>query len=206
MNSLIEQLKNCKNEHELEGFLNQNINEVYDFFSNSDFIELSIFRSDIERYITHNLKKLVALDFENEFNLIFISLLLDICERFEFQMSFQRLYNSLKSKNYNFGERIEAASLYLIGIRNIEGYVNIVDNFLKKLSTAFSLEDDTEYRVIHTFINYYAQVVHNFSNDNLLKVSEIRNIIIERSKIEEFSFLRNEIVITVLNIDISDNI
>lgn len=206
MNSLIEQLRNCKNEHELEEFLNQNINEVYDFFSNSNFIGLSVFRSDIERYITQNIRKLVALNFENEYNFIFISLLLDICERFEFQMPFQRLYNLLKSKEYNFGERIEAASLYLIGIRTIEDYIKIIDNFLNKLSIANSLEEDTEYKVIHTFINYYAQVVHNFSNDNLRKVSEIRSIIIEKSKIENFSFLRNEVVITVLNIDVSDNI
>ncbi|MBK9355174.1 MAG: hypothetical protein IPN09_14775 [Bacteroidetes bacterium] len=132
----------------------------------------------------------MSIDLSNNNNLAFLSILLDISERFEFTLQFQRLYNSLKIKNYNFGERIEASSLFLIGIRTIQDYQNILDNFILKLSVAFSNEEDSEYKAIHTFINYYSQVVHNFSNNNYEKVCEIRDEIIKKSKQEEFHFCK----------------
>jgi hypothetical protein len=206
MVDLLNELNNCNNAEELENYLSINIDNVYDKFLNTDYVVLNGLKQNIDNFLSQNLRKVTSIDLTNNNNLAFLSLLLDISERFEFKLQFQRIYNSLKSKNYNFGERIEASSLFLIGIRTIQDYQNILDNFISKLSVAYSLEEDSEYKVIHTFINYYSQVVHNFSNNNYEKVCEIRNEIIEKSKFEDFHFLQNETISTVLQLDITNNI
>lgn len=206
MVDLLNELNNCNNAEELESYLSINIDYVYDKFLNTDYVILNGFKLNIDNYLSNNLRKITSIDLSNNNNLAFLSILLDISERFEFKLQFQRIYNTLKSKNYNFGERIEASSLFLIGIRTIQDYQNILDNFISKLSVAYSLEEDSEYKVIHTFINYYSQVVHNFSNNNFEKVCEIRNEIIEKSKFEDFHFLQNETISTILQLDITNNI
>lgn len=206
MIDLLNELNNCKNVEELENFLSINIDNVYDKFLNTDYVVLNGLKQNIDNYLSQNLRTITSIGLTNNNNLAFLSILLDISERFEFTLQFQRIYNSLKSKNYNFGERIEASSLFLIGIRTIQDYQNILDNFISKLSVAYSLEEDSEYKVIHTFINYYSQVVHNFSNNNFEKVCEIRNEILEKSELEDFHFLQNETISTVLQLNIADNI
>lgn len=206
MIDLLNELNNCNNSKELENYLELNIDNVYDKFLNTDYVLLNELKPNIDNYLSENLRKVTLIDLSNNNNLAFLSLLLDISERFEFTLQFQRIYNSLKNQNYNFGERIEASSLFLIGIRKIQDYQNILDDFILKLSIAFSNEEDSEYKVIHTFINYYSQVVHNFSNNNYDRVCEIRNEIIKKSKQEEFHFLQNETISIVLQLDIKNNI
>jgi hypothetical protein len=206
MVDLLNELNNCNNSEELENYLDINIDKVYDKFLNTDYVLLNELKPNIDNYLSQNLRKITSIDLSKNTNLAFLSILLDISERFEFTLQFQRIYNSLKSKNYNFGKRIEASSLFLIGIRTIQDYQNVLDKFIFKLSVAFSNEEDSEYKVIHTFINYYSQVVHNFSNNNYEKVSEIRNEIIKKSEQEEFHFLQNETISTVLQLDITNNI
>lgn len=206
MVDLLNELNNCKNVEELENYLSINIDIIYEKFLNTDYVVLNGLKQNVDNYLSRNLRKIMSIDLTNNNNLAFLSILLDISERFEFKLQFQRIYNSLKSKNYNFGERIEASSLFLIDIRTIQDYQNILDNFINKLSVAYLLEEDSEYKVIHTFINYYSQVVHNFSRYNFDKVCEIRNEIIIKSKKENFCFLRNKTIARVLQLDIADNI
>ena len=192
MIKLLKELNDCKSADELENYLSINIDNVYDNFLNTDFIVINDFKSSIDKYLSQNLRTITSIDLSNHNNLAFLSILLDISERFEFTLQFQRIFRSLKSKNYNFGERLEASSLFLIGIRTIDDYRIILDDFILKLSIAYSNEEDTEYKVIHTFVNYYSQIVHNFSSNNFDKVCEIRNEIREKSKQEKFHFLQNE--------------
>lgn len=206
MINLLNELNDCKSADELENYLSLNIDNVYDNFLNTDFIVLNDFKSSIDKYLSQNLRTITSIDLSNHNNLAFLSILLDISERFEFTLQFLRIYKSLKSKNYNFGERLEASSLFLIGIRTIDDYRKILDDFILKLSIAYSDEEDTEYKVIHTFVNYYSQIVHNFSSNNFDKVCEIRNEIREKSKQEKFHFLQNETIDKVLNFDITNNV
>lgn len=206
MVDLLNELNNCKNAEELENYLNINIENIYDNFLNTDYIILNGLKQNIDKYLSQNLRKIISINLTNNNNLAFLSVLLDISERFEFTLQFQRIYNSLKSRNYNFGERLEASAMFLIGIRTIQDYQNILDGFISKLSIAISLEEDSEYKVIHTFINYYSQVVHNFSSNNPDKVSEIRNEIIAKSKQANFYFLQNDTITKVLRLDITNNV
>lgn len=156
-----------KSNTDLHLFLEDNIDELYDFLLTQSFSDLKIHKEKIERYISANLRIIKQLDFTIESTRIFSLLLLDISERFGFLMPFQQLYNLLIKHNCEISSRLEASALYLIGIKNITGYDNILKPLLDKLNHAYLEEEDTEEKIINTIVNYYAEIVHNFGAQNL---------------------------------------
>jgi len=190
---------------DLASFIDDNIDELYDFLLAQSFSDLSYYRVKIEEYILSHLKIIKELDFTKESTRIFTILLLDTAERFGFLLCFQRLYNLLIKNNCEIGSRIQASALYLIGIRNISDYENIICELLNKLSLAYIEEEDNEDKVIATVINYYAQVLHNFGKNNFSGVLLIKNKIISESDNPKFFFLKNSIVNEIFNLDCQDS-
>lgn len=203
MTNLLKELSECNNGDELQEYLSENIDNVHNLLLNSDYAELNINRQIIDNYLHLKLKVICSLNTEIEDNLTFLTILLDISERFELSMPFQKIYRTLKNINYSYGERINASALFLFGINTIHDYENIIDDFIRKLSIAFETEEDTEYKVVQTLINYYSQVVNNFSTNNLERVLQIKEKIIAKSA--EYYFLQNDIVTSIFNIEITEN-
>ena len=204
MTNLLKELSECNNGDELQEYLSENIDNVHNLLLNSDYAELNINRQIIDNYLHLKLKVICSLNTEIEDNLTFLTILLDISERFELSMPFQKIYRTLKNINYSYGERINASALFLFGINTIHDYENIIDDFIRKLSIAFETEEDTEYKVVQTLINYYSQVVNNFSTNNLERVLQIKEKIIAKSA--EYYFLQNDIVTSIFNIEITENL
>jgi len=192
------------NKGSLSSFIEDNTQELYDFLLTQSFEDLSTSKSKIEDYILQNLKVIRLLDFSIDNSKTFISLLLDVSERFSFFMSFQRLHNLIIRNNCEIGSRLEASSLYITGITNISDYNERILSILEKLSESFKNEEDNEDRVVGSVINFYAQVVHNFSNQNLKGVLEFKTNLISYK--EKFHFLKNDTIHSVLSIDVLDNI
>ena len=95
--------------------------------------------------------------------------------------------------------------MFLIGIRTIGDYQSVLDDLISKLDIAFSNEEDTEYKVVCTFVNYYAQIVHNFARNSYVKVCEIRDVIKRKSQQEDIIFLQNKVILEILQLDITNN-
>ena len=55
----------------------------------------------------------------------------------------------------------------------------------------------------HPSINYYSQIINNFSTNNLQGVLQIKEKLIAKST--EYYFLQNEIVTSIFNIEITEN-
>ncbi len=195
-----------KNKTDLQLFLEDNIEELYDFLLTQSFSDLDFHKEKIDRYILPHLKVIRQLDFNIESTIVFTLLLLDTTERFGFLMPFQQLYKLLVKNNCKIGSRLEASALYLIGIGNISDYERIIDQLLCKLVIAYQVEDDSEDKVVGTLVNYYAQVVHNFALHNLDGVLSIKGVIIQKSDESEFYFLKNILITEVLDVDIQDHI
>jgi hypothetical protein len=183
----------------LQEYLNENFQEVYDYFSNEKHSVLLQHRGDIDRYILLKIQTFRQLDIHNNINLSFLTLLLDVSERFELRGPFQSLYDILKHQNFNFGKRLEAAALYLISVNTAEDYLNRFDRIYFNLQLAFETEEDTEAKVLTTMINYYGQVIYNFEfyphAGTLLKEK-----IIDKRLIEPHSFLQHPIIQRILDI------
>jgi hypothetical protein len=187
-------------------FIEQNDERLYDFFLTQNFSDLNIDKERIELYISNNLQNFKKLDFSIESNKSFISILLDISQRFSFLMPFHQLYKLLIKNNLNISSRLEASSLYLIGIKKISDYDNIIDSFLDKLSIAYNQEEDTEDKVIDTFVSYYALVINDFGKQNNNGVISIKNKILSKNNNPNYYFLQNKLINQVLNLDIIDPI
>lgn len=192
------------NKESLSAFIEDNTQEIYDFLLTQSFEDLTTSKNRIEDYILQKLGVIRLLDFSIDNTKTFISLLLDVSERFSFFMSFQRLLKLLVRNNCEMGSRLEASSYYLTGVNSISDYNERISCTLEKLSESYNYEEDSEDRVVGAVINYYAQVVHNFSNQNLRGVIEFRTKLISYK--EKFHFLKNDTIHAILNIDISDNI
>lgn len=202
---VVEDLQNASSDAaSLQSYLSDNFEQVYDFFTHQKHADLVASRDKLNRYIQLNRNVILQLNIAHKTNLAFISLLLDISEELGLLAPFRFLYDHLKGKDYNIGERLKAASLYLIGIRTADDYVSRYDAIYNHLQLSSETEEDNTDRVLMTMVNYYAQVIHDFGEFNTEKVVELKYKI-EKSLSEfEFSFLHNRIIEDVLKVDLGN--
>lgn len=188
----------------LTTFLKQELNAVYDLLLTTNYHDLKKERKRLELYINQHLKVIKKLNFDIPEVKIFVSLLLEISERFGFLMPFQRLYKTLEKNNCEISSRLKAASHYLIKIKSIDDYKSRLKEILDKLKTALE-EEDGDSTIIATIMNYYATVVHNFGKENKNGVGEIRNLLCAESNKKKYLFLNNKLVVTALSYSIKEN-
>lgn len=198
---LVEDLQNASvDAASLQDYVSDNFEQVYDFFTHQKHSELLALRDKLNRYIQLNRNIILQLNITDKTNLAFISLLLDISEELGLLAPFQFLYDHLKGKDYNIGERLKAASLYLIGIKTADDYVSRYDAIYDHLQHSSITEEDNTDRVLMTLVNYYAQVIHDFGEFNTEKVFELKAKIEKSISDFEFSFLHCKIIEDVLKV------
>lgn len=185
----------------LQNYLSDNFEQVYDFFTHQKHADLVASRDKLKRYIQLNRNVILQLNIADKTNLSFISLLLDISEELGLLAPFRFLYEHLRGKNYNIGERLKAAALYLIGVTTADDYVNRYDTIYNHLQLSSETEEDNTDKVLMTMVNYYAQVIHDFGEFNVEKVVELRNKIEKCLSQFEYSFLHSKIIEDVLKVD-----
>lgn len=186
---------------QLQAYLNANFREVFDYFNHEKHSIILNQRTEIDRYLLLKIPIFRQLDITNETNLAFLTLLLNLSERFEFRGAFKSLYNILKVQNYDFGQRLEASALYLIDINTAEDYLNRFDDIYNRLQLAFETEEDSEDKVLTSLINYYGQVVYNFEF-NPQVANNLKDKILQRKAENIHSFLNHPLIETVLNVPI----
>lgn len=202
---VLEDLQNASgNVTSLQNYLSDNFEQVYDFFTHQKHADLLASRDKLNRYIQLNRNVILQLNITDKTNLAFISLLLDISEELGLLAPFRFLYDHLKGKDYNIGERLKAASLYLIGVNTVDDYLSRYEAIYNHLQLSSETEEDNTDKVLMTMVNYYAQVIHDFGQFSTEKVFELKTKI-EKSLSEfEFSFLHSKIIEDVLKVDFSD--
>jgi len=199
---VVEDLQNASGDVALlQNYLSDNFEKVYDFFTYQKHADLLASRDKLNRYIRLNQNVIIQLDIDDKTNLAFISLLLDISEELGLIGSFPFLYEHLKGKEYNIGSRLKAASLYLIGIRTADDYVNRYETIYEHLQLSSETEEDNTDRVLMTMVNYYAQVIHDFGEFNIGKVLKLKAKIEKSLSDFEFSFLHDKLIEDVLSVD-----
>lgn len=202
---VVEDLQNASGDvASLQNYLSDNFEKVYDFFTHQKHSDLVASRDKLNRYIQLNRNVILQLDIDDKTNLAFISLLLDISEELGLIASFRFLYDYLKGKEFNIGERLKAASLYLIGVRTADDYVNRYETIYDHLQLSSETEEDNTDRVLMTMVNYYAQVIHDFGEFNIGKVLELKAKIEKSLSDFEFSFLHNKLIEDVLSVDFAN--
>lgn len=188
----------------LENYLSENFDKVYDHFEfqkHSDLIET---KEDLRKYISLNISKLRQLDSTNSNNLSFLSLLLDVSERVGLSAQYKLIYDLLKNTHFDFGSRLKASSLYLIDVDNFNSHIERYDAFYHLLQQAYELEEDNNDKLLATVINYYSKIVIDFGQFYSEGVLQIKTKILSSIQNDENSFLRHEVIESVLGINIEN--
>jgi hypothetical protein len=202
---LIDDLQNATTDATtLQNYLSDNFEEVYDFFNHEKHSSLIASKQKIYQYILFSRDVIEELDINNNTNLAFISLLIDVTEQLGLIAPFRFLFEHLKRSRYNIGERLYAASLYLIGINTIDDYLDKYDLICNRLQVSYETEEDNADKAIMTFSNYYALVIKDFGEFNIEKVLMLKLKITNSVTQNKYSFLKHSIVNEILEVNVNN--
>ena len=146
------------------------------------------------------------LEFRNTNEIALISYLIEYSERFGLFTEFDQLFKLHIEKGLQLPSRLNAASKFFIGIRNIGDYSTCIDDVLCLLTKSYLEEEDSIKPVVATVLNFYSQVVYNFARQNVQGVLKFRSELMDKINTEKYSFFKNEVYFESLNIEISDNV
>jgi hypothetical protein len=202
---IVEDLQNASVDvSTLQDYIATNFEQIYDLFENTIHSQLLENRTKLNRYIQLNRGVISQLDIRGKFSLSFISLLLDISEELGLISSFRYLFDLLRGNNYNIGERLHAASLYLINVRTADDYLYRYEAIYEHLQHSVETEEDNTDKVLMTIVNYYSQVIHDFGEFNIDAINALKAKI-HKSLIDfEFSFLHSKLIEDVLKVEVSN--
>lgn len=187
----------------LDDFLSDNIDDVFHFFINQNHSTLSLASNEVNTYLSNNFKIIKKLNLDSSHNRMFIDLLIDVSERLNFSLYFQRLCRLKVKSKLLISKRNEATLIYINGLRRFQDFEIVLDDLLKKLQFAFEHEEDNDKRVLAIFFNFYANLILDFSESNFTRLSSFVKTIKQKSS--EYSFLINDISGDIFNIDIVQN-
>jgi hypothetical protein len=187
----------------LNEFIQNNSVEIYDFFISQKNSSINNHRVEIENFILPKYNVFRDLDFTNTKNQTFLFCLIDVSQRFGLATEFQQLFNLAKKNNVPLNNRLNAASLFLIGINNINNYSDRINEILTKLTVSFLKEEDNEQKTVATLIQFYTEVFKNFEH-NKSGVSLFKQKLIEELQKDDFKFLNTEIVQEILYYSLDD--
>lgn len=186
----------------LEEYINNNYQDLYDFFYNSNKDELSKDKDDIKQYIDSNYTNIRMLDNENNLNLDFIALLIDVCEKLDLLMEFKLLYQILDKSNYNIGNRLKSTSLYCMNINNYSDYDYCL--IIDSLEVAYIDEGDSKELLSATIIKFYLLLLEKYKY-KFIDTKELMNNLYEYYKSKNIPFFDTVIIEEIFSIDIIEN-
>ncbi len=191
----------------LENYLSSHFQQLYDFFNQSNHQALMMLKKDLDQYIKTQRFTILDLNVSHKTNLAFISLLVSVCERLTLKASFSYLFNHLQENRFDVGIRLNAASLYLNGIKEADDYLNICHDICCELQRSYQEEADNADQVLMTLINFYAYIVYNFGEYNSEVVNKLNYKLKQSVNNDAFYFMRHDLIKEVLSISvqIADN-
>jgi hypothetical protein len=187
----------------LNEFIKNNSVDIYDFFISQKNSSINKHRVEIENFILPKYSVLRNLDFTNNKNQTFLFCLIDVSQRFGLATEFQQLFNLAIKNNVPLNNRLNAASLFLIGVSNINDFNLRINEIFSKLAVSYLKEEDNEQKTIATLIQFYAEVFNNFPH-NKAGISSFKQKFIEELQKDEFIFLNTEIIKDVLDYSFDD--
>ena len=188
----------------LERFIANNAEEIHDWFSLEPHTYLKQHHAEIRNLTLLKWNVIRRLDLDNDANSAFIVLCLDVCERLGDSACFLRYYRLLKDHNFDIGDRLNAASLFMVGISTDQDYLDKYELVYDLLKNAYN-QGATLERLLTTIVNFYALVVNNFGEFNKGVINQLKKKIEQTIAADEYSFLNHFLIFAVLGVDTGDH-
>ena len=196
MDNLFDELfENSDSADSLDSFLNDNMQEVNDFY-NSNYKNIIDSKDSIDNFILSRYKYIEYLDYSKSYVKSFLQILLDICETLNLRSSMLIIIQIVESNNLTIGSRLNAALLFMHNVNSNSVLINRFEAICQNLENAILFEDDDDSKAISTFLNYYYVVVRD-TYPHTQFAFQLR----EKIKKSNFHFLNHTIVKNALLLD-----
>lgn len=187
----------------LSKYIAAHFSELYDYFYWTTDEELHREKERIQQFLAQKrlvLEKLPA----NEKNFSFLTFLLDVSERLGLISAFNYLYVFLNSHHFNVGSRLQAAALYLVGVKDVKTLLERYPQIESLLQNSYEFEEDNVDKVLTTIVNMYAKVLLDYGEFNVAAVEALRIELTNSIAKDKYSFLNHWLIYDILATDISD--
>lgn len=204
MNLLLNLNNSANSLIELEKFIDNNFNKLYDYLSLMNHMEL-VSNREAFKSLSLKLNVFSELDFNKDVNIAFIDLLINACVRLGERFFFQLIYQLMTEKNIPINPIIDASSLYLTNVHTADDLLNRYDKIIEKLEFSFLNEEDGvgEESAVATIFNYYSLFIKDFMKFAQDKVSILKSKIWVTYNDKEIHFINNIIIEELYTIDLS---
>lgn len=178
----------------LSTFISQEINSIYDFFLDQPYQVYKSNLKEIDKYIERNLRVFRGLDLSVVENRVFLLILLDVCERFGFNYSFETIYNLLNRGGYSINHRYKATFLTIDRVNKIDDIRDRLDEIFEELEVAYETEEDNEDKVVNTFVRFFAHLIRDFGQFNIGGVQQLKKRIVSVIQSQKYHFLNHSLI------------
>ncbi len=202
MSILSELARSSNNIATLDSYLEKNFHRIYDYMHHVNHAALSASRKEFKSLLL-SLNIFRQLDFDIATNVSFLNLLLNGSIRLGESAFFTHIYNFMIEESIEVNTIARAASLYLIGVREVDTLIENFDEIVQLLEQAYINEDDSIIPAVTTLICYYALVIDRFAQFAPSKVAMIRDRINDSIVQRSFEFTSDPVLRTIHEINIT---
>jgi hypothetical protein len=188
----------------LDAYLLDNGQKIFDSLFLSEYHEIEPYAGRINNFYSTNSRMINELDLSKKHNSAFILMIADFLERFDYSSSFNSIIRLCNRKSINISYRLKASSLFLSSHihYNIE-YLNIYEEILSLLNTAYKTEEDDVSLVTYTFSNYFHKVVNDTYQYDLNVAAKLQGKIILSQQSNLYYFLDNDVIRYITKLDLN---
>ncbi|WP_024482442.1 hypothetical protein [Cellulophaga baltica] len=185
---------------QLESFIDERLDEIYDYYSLSNYeviIEDKLFFRTLPTY--HSISE---LNFTKPKNETFLNLLLATAVRLNEPFSFGYFSGILTRENLEKSKIIEASTIFM-NCRNATELINSYNELLNLLEESFLTQSDGQKEPLTILLNYYATAIVHFSEFNGGRLAEIRSLLVESFENKTKTFLQDSVFEEALDLSIN---
>jgi hypothetical protein len=204
MNILLELNNASKSVKSLEQFISENFNSIFDFFSLLNHTELAENRKLFKSLILH-VNTYDNLDFDKNGNVAFLDLLINASIRLGDRMFFESIYNLMISNGITINGVTKASALYMVNATTSNQLIELYDNYIDNLKTAFNDENDSanEESIIASLFNYYGLFITDFEFA-LEQINILKEKIWTSYNDKNIYFINNQIIEKLYYLDLTE--
>lgn len=187
------------NATQLQIFIDDRLDELYDYYSLSNYksiIEDKLFFKNLSTY-----PSISGLNFAQPKNEAFLNLLLATAVRLNEPFGFDYFLNILEKKGLEKSKIIEASTIFM-NCRNASELIDGYSPLLKLLEESFLTQSDSRKEPLTVLLNYYATAILHFAEFNGNRLREIRELLVDSYRNKYKTFLQDSILEDALNLSI----
>lgn len=188
------------NAKRLQSFINERLDELYDYYSLSNYEVLVKDKAYFKSLPTY--ASISELDFSQTKNETFLNLLLTTAVRLNEPFGFRYFLSILERENLEKSKITEASTIFM----NCTNATELIDGYsslLNLLEDSFLTQSDGRKEPLAVLLNYYATAIINFAEFNNPRLREIRSLLVESYESKTKTFLEDSVLDDALKLSIA---